>query len=128
MIIRYRLSSTASSPVYVGTDQFTPVGLINLWKLKAIMGSVTGTATADSTLTVSLSRDAVLLPLFSISSSSTVLTVTGNLDFLSQSSTAGTGEEGFLTGNGILVDEHLQISFVNNGSVVCELIFEEVIV
>ena len=102
------------------------------WRLLSASATATGTSTADSSVTVSLVRNGVSLVLLLVSSTSTVLTVSGSLESFVQSSTAGATEQGNLTFPLILAyapsgADYIEVAWVNNGSYSWQLVFEEFI-
>lgn len=116
---------TGSSPIKISN----PFPLYK-WKLISISAEVTGTSTADSSVTFTLVRHGAELVLINLSSSSTVLTNAASLEGFVQSSSVGSSETGNLVfplylGVNADFDEYINVAFVNNGSITWEIIFEE---
>lgn len=93
------------------------------WKVKYILAQVTGTSTADSSLTVGIPGIDVLT-LLSISSTSTSTTVSGQAGPVS--GTAAGANVGFTGEIETTSDEGLYLEVINNGTVEVRILVDEV--
>lgn len=124
MIVTYISVPGLVSPVKLGSGY-----PLYKWRLISAMAQAVGTSTLVSNVTITLNRNNVGTNILDVVTSSTALNVTQFLEKANTGSIANQLIAAELYGDGLVLgpNDNIEVSWVNNGTVVWQLIFEEFI-